>query len=212
MRLILLGPPGAGKGTQANFIKQRYGIPHISTGDMLRDTAASGSELGQQVKQLIDNGQFAPDELMISIIKERLTKPDCSNGFMLDGFPRNLVQAKAMVDAKIAIDYALAIQAPDDVIIERITGRRTHQPSGRIYHTKFNPPKVDGLDDQTGEPLVQRADDTEETVVRRLHLYRNQTQPLIHFYLESADVRYCAVPGVGNPMEIADAILTQLGE
>jgi adenylate kinase len=210
MRLIIMGPPGAGKGTQAHYIKKQYNIPHISTGDMLRDAATQDTAMGQQVKQLIDNGQFAPDSLVIELIKERLAKPDCQNGYMLDGFPRNVVQAQALIDAKITIDYALAIQVADEVILDRITGRRTHPPSGRIYHVRYHPPKVEGKDDQTGEPLIQRADDQEETVVKRLALYHEQTQQLIGFYQKNDQVKYRVVPGVGNPLDIAQAIQTEL--
>jgi len=182
MRLILLGGPGAGKCTQAAFITQRYGIPQISTGDMLRAAVKAGSPLGVQAKGFMDAGELVPDTLIINLVKERLQQPDCANGYLFDGFPRTLPQAEAMKDAGVAIDYVLEIDVPFDEIILRMSGRRVHAPSGRTYHVKFNPPKNDMQDDVTGEPLIQRDDDKEETVKKRLDVYVAQTKPLIEYY------------------------------
>lgn len=182
MRLILLGAPGAGKGTQANFIKEKYNIPQISTGDMLRAAIKAGSELGLAAKKVMDSGQLVSDDIIIGLVKERLKEDDCVNGYLFDGFPRTVAQADAMKESDVAIDYVLEIDVPDDLIVERMSGRRTHQPSGRVYHTKFNPPKSEGVDDLTGEPLVQREDDKEETVLKRLAVYHNQTEVLLGYY------------------------------
>ncbi|WP_186091628.1 adenylate kinase [Burkholderia gladioli] len=182
MRLILLGAPGAGKGTQATFIKEKFGIPQISTGDMLRAAVKAGTPLGVEAKGYMDEGTLVPDSLIIGLVKERLKEADCQNGYLFDGFPRTIAQADAMKDAGVAIDYVLEIDVPFSEIIERISGRRTHPASGRIYHVRFNPPKVEGKDDVTGEPLIQRDDDKEETVKKRLDVYEAQTKPLISYY------------------------------
>ena len=182
MKLILLGPPGAGKGTQATFITKHFGIPQISTGDMLRAAVKAGTPLGLAAKKVMDAGQLVSDDLIIGLVKERLKAPDCAKGYLFDGFPRTLPQAEAMRDAKVAIDYVLEIDVPADEIITRMSGRRAHLASGRTYHVKFNPPKVEGRDDISGEPLVQRDDDREETVRKRLEVYQSQTRPLVEFY------------------------------
>lgn len=197
MRLILLGAPGAGKGTQANFIKEKFGIPQISTGDMLRAVIKVGTSLGIEVKRYMDIGELVPDELIINLVKKRLTAADCVNGYLFDGFPRTLPQAAAMRRAGVAIDYVLEIDVPFNEIIMRISGRRVHAPSGRSYHVKFNPPKNNNLDDVTGEPLIQRDDDKEETVRKRLDVYIAQTKPLIRHY--SAWTRYSHKNGLNMP-------------
>lgn len=186
MRLILLGAPGAGKGTQANFIKEKYNIPQISTGDMLRAAIKAGTELGLAAKKVMDAGQLVSDDIIIGLVKERLKEADCANGYLFDGFPRTIAQAEAMKEAGVAIDYVLEIDVPFDEIITRMSGRRTHPASGRTYHVKFNPPKVEGKDDVTGEPLVQRDDDKEETVKKRLAVYESQTKPLVAYYSDWA--------------------------
>lgn len=207
MRLILLGPPGAGKGTQATFITQQFGIPQISTGDMLRAAVKAGTELGRQAKQVMDAGGLVSDALIIGLVRDRLTQPDCSNGYLFDGFPRTLPQADALKDAGIDLDFVVEIDVPEEDIIERMSGRRVHPASGRTYHVRFNPPKVDGQDDVTGEPLVQRDDDREETVRHRLSVYRDQTRPLVEYYANWADAdgkapRYRKISGVGSVDEI----------
>ena len=182
MRLILLGPPGAGKGTQATFICERYAIPQISTGDMLRAAIRAGTPLGLEAKKVMDSGKLVSDEIILGLVKERLQQADCAKGYLLDGFPRTIPQAAAMKTAAVAIDYVLEIDVPDGDIVARMSGRRVHLASGRTYHVKFNPPKVDGKDDVTGEALIQRDDDQEATVLKRLEVYHAQTQPLIEFY------------------------------
>ena len=182
MRLILLGPPGAGKGTQAAFIREKFGIPQISTGDMLRAAVKAGSPLGLAAKKVMDAGQLVSDDIIIGLVKERLRQPDCAQGYLFDGFPRTLPQAEAMKAAQVGLDYVLEIDVPDEEIIERMIGRRVHPASGRTYHVKFNPPRAAGRDDATGEPLVQRDDDREETVRKRLEVYRAQTRPLVDYY------------------------------
>jgi len=182
MQIILLGPPGAGKGTQAQFLCELYDIPQISTGDMLRAATHSGSELGQQVKKIMDEGGLVSDDIMIQLAQERIQQPDCTTGYLLDGFPRTTAQADALKSANIKIDYVIEIQVPDDNIIERICGRLVDPKSGRTYHLKYNPPKVPGKDDVTSDPLVQRADDSEETVRKRLKIYQDQTFPLVAYY------------------------------
>lgn len=182
MRLILLGPPGAGKGTQANFIKEKFGIPQISTGDMLRAAVKAGTPLGIEAKKVMDAGGLVSDDIIIGLVKDRLQQPDCATGYMFDGFPRTIPQAEAMKAAGVPIDFVLEIDVPDSDIIERMGGRRVHLLSGRTYHVRFNPPKVDGKDDVTGEALIQRDDDKEETVRKRLDVYHSQTKPLVEYY------------------------------
>src|ERR671939_230105 len=186
MKLILLGPPGAGKGTQANFIRQKCGIPQISTGDMLRAAVKAGTPLGLAAKKVMDSGALVSDDIIIGLVKERIAQPDCANGFLFDGFPRTIPQADAMKAAGVKLDYVLEIDVPDEAIIERMSGRRSHVASGRTYHIKFNPPKVPGRDDVTGEELVQREDDKEETVRKRLAVYQSQTRPLVAYYSDWA--------------------------
>ena len=186
MKIILLGAPGAGKGTQAQFIMNKFAIPQISTGDMLRSAIKAGTELGKQAKTLMDAGQLVPDDLIISLVKERVAQADCAKGFLLDGFPRTIPQADALKSAGIAIDYVLEFDVPDEVIVERMSGRRVHQPSGRSYHIVYNPPKVEGKDDVTGEDLIIRADDKPETVWDRLKVYHNTTKPLVDYYQAEA--------------------------
>jgi adenylate kinase len=182
MRLILLGPPGAGKGTQAAFLCERFGIPQISTGDMLRAAVKAGTPVGVAAKKVIDAGQLVSDDIIVGLVKDRLKAPDCARGYLFDGFPRTIPQADAMKAASVDVDYVLEIDVPDEEIIMRMSGRRTHPGSGRTYHVKFNPPKSEGRDDLTGEPLVQREDDREETVRKRLEVYRAQTRPLVDYY------------------------------
>ncbi|MCE2660261.1 MAG: adenylate kinase [Rubrivivax sp.] len=203
MRLILLGPPGAGKGTQAVQICQKFGIPQISTGDMLRAAVKAGTPLGIAAKQVMDSGGLVSDEIIIGLVKERIAQPDCAKGFLFDGFPRTIPQADAMKAAGVKLDVVLEIDVPDASIVERMSGRRSHLPSGRTYHVKFNPPKVEGLDDVTGEPLTQRDDDREETVLKRLQVYQAQTRPLVDYYSAWAATgdaqapRYARIEGLG---------------
>ena len=216
MRLILLGAPGAGKGTQAAFICQKYAIPQISTGDMLRAAVKAGTELGIKAKQVMDSGGLVSDELIINLVKERIAQPDCAQGFLFDGFPRTIPQADAMKAAGVKLDYVLEIDVPFDAIIERMSGRRSHPASGRTYHLKYNPPKKDGLDDVTGEPLVQRDDDKEETVRKRLEVYSAQTRPLVDYYSAwakaepAAAPRYRAISGIGSVEDITARALSAL--
>ena len=208
MRLILLGAPGAGKGTQATFICQKYGIPQISTGDMLRAAVKAGTALGLQAKKVMDSGGLVSDALIINLVRERLALPDCAAGFLFDGFPRTLPQADAMKSAGVKLDYVLEIEVPFEAIVERMSGRRSHPGSGRSYHLRFNPPKTPGLDDITGEPLIQRADDLEDTVKKRLEVYTAQTRPLVDYYANWAKTgdtdapRYRAISGTGSVDEI----------
>ncbi len=217
MRLILLGAPGAGKGTQAVFICQKYGIPQISTGDMLRAAVKAGTPLGLQAKGVMDSGGLVSDELIINLVKERIAQPDCAKGFLFDGFPRTIPQAEAMKSAGVKLDYVLEIDVPFDAIIERMSGRRSHPASGRTYHITFNPPKVEGKDDVTGEPLVQRADDQEDTVRKRLDVYSQQTRPLVDYYSQwaarepAAAPKYRAIQGTGSVEEITQRALAALG-
>ena len=217
MRLILLGAPGAGKGTQAAFICQKYGIPQISTGDMLRAAVKAGTPLGLQAKGVMDSGGLVSDELIINLVKERIAQPDCAQGFLFDGFPRTIPQAEAMKSAGVKLDYVLEIDVPFDAIIERMSGRRSHPASGRTYHITFNPPKVEGKDDVTGEPLVQRADDQEDTVRKRLDVYSQQTRPLVDYYSQwaarepAAAPKYRAIQGTGSVEEITQRALAALG-
>lgn len=182
MRLILLGPPGAGKGTQAAFLTQHFGIPQISTGDMLRAAVKAGTPLGIEAKKVMDAGGLVSDEIIIGLVQDRLKQPDCANGYLFDGFPRTIPQADALKSAGVKLDYVVEIEVPEEDIIERMSGRRVHQPSGRSYHVRFNPPKVEGKDDITGEDLIQRDDDREDTVRNRLNVYRQQTRPLVDYY------------------------------
>ncbi len=208
MRLILLGAPGAGKGTQATFICQKYGIPQISTGDMLRAAVKAGTPLGLEAKKVMDAGGLVSDDLIINLVKDRIAQPDCTKGFLFDGFPRTIPQAEAMKAAGVKLDYVLEIDVPFDAIIERMSGRRSHPASGRTYHVKFNPPKVEGKDDVTGEALVQRDDDKEETVKKRLQVYSDQTRPLVDYYSgwakqdPAAAPKYRAIQGTGSVEEI----------
>lgn len=215
MRLILLGAPGAGKGTQAARICEHYEIPQISTGDMLRAAVKAGTPLGLAAKKIMDAGELVSDDIIIGLVKERLEKPDCKNGFLFDGFPRTIPQAEALVNAQIPIDYVVEIAVPDDVILERMSGRRVHLPSGRSYHIKFNPPKVEGKDDVTGEDLIQRPDDKEETVKKRLEVYHNQTEALVGFYKKLAEngkdqTKYIRIDGVGDVKEVSRRIFDAL--
>jgi adenylate kinase len=208
MRLILLGAPGAGKGTQATFIKEKFGIPQISTGDMLRAAVKAGTPLGIEAKKVMDSGGLVSDEIIINLVKERLKESDCANGYLFDGFPRTIPQAEAMKEAGVKIDFVLEIDVPHDAIIDRMSGRRTHPASGRTYHIKFNPPKQEGIDDISGEPLVQRDDDKEETVKKRLEVYEKQTRPLVDYYGQWASTgdasapQYRKIAGVGSVEEI----------
>ena len=218
MRLILLGAPGAGKGTQATFICQKYGIPQISTGDMLRAAVKAGTPLGVAAKKVMDSGALVGDDIIIGLVKERLTQPDCAQGCLFDGFPRTLAQADAMREAGVKLDYVLEIDVPFDAIIERMSGRRSHPASGRTYHVKFNPPKVAGVDDVTGEPLIQRDDDKEETVKKRLEVYASQTRPLVDYYGNwaksdpAAAPRYRAISGIGSVDEITARAFAALAQ
>lgn len=216
MRLILLGPPGAGKGTQANFITQAYGIPQISTGDMLRGAIKAGTPLGLAAKKVMDSGALVSDDIIIALVKDRLRAPDCAPGYLFDGFPRTLPQADAMKDAGVALDYVVEIDVPDAAIVERMGGRRVHLASGRTYHVRYNPPEVADRDDVTGEPLIQRDDDREETVKKRLAVYHAQTAPLIDYYRKWGATgdpqapKYRKVDGMGGVEAIRDACLAAL--
>lgn len=217
MRLILLGAPGAGKGTQANLIKEKFGIPQISTGDMLRAAVKAGTPLGVAAKKIMDAGGLVSDEIIINLVKERIKDSDCANGFLFDGFPRTIPQAQAMKDADIRIDYVVEIDVADSEIVQRMSGRRVHLPSGRTYHTVFNPPKVAGKDDVTGEDLVQRPDDAEDTVIKRLNVYHDQTKPLVDYYTawaqsgDSKAPKVAHVPGIGSVDSIRDKVFAALG-
>ncbi|MDO9620778.1 MAG: adenylate kinase [Moraxellaceae bacterium] len=214
MRIILLGAPGAGKGTQAQVIMSRFGIPQISTGDMLRAAVKAGTELGVAAKKVMDAGGLVSDDIIIGLVKERITQPDAANGFLFDGFPRTIPQAQAMIDAGVNIDHVIEIRVDDAEIIARLSGRRVHPASGRVYHVEHNPPKVAGKDDVTGEDLVQRADDSEETIRHRLDIYHSQTQPLVGFYQNLADqpgaAKYTLVQGVGSVDDITQRMLAAL--
>ena len=216
MRLILLGAPGAGKGTQATFICQEYGIPQISTGDMLRAAVKAGTEMGLAAKKVMDAGGLVGDDIIIGLVKERITHADCAKGFLFDGFPRTIPQADALKEAGVKLDCVLEIDVPFDAIIERMSGRRAHVASGRTYHVKFNPPKVEGMDDVTGEPLIQRDDDKEDTVKKRLEVYSAQTRPLVDYYAQwaktdaAAAPKYRAISGQGSVEEIKTRALQAL--
>jgi len=216
MRLILLGPPGAGKGTQAAFICDRYGIPQISTGDMLRAAINAATPLGLAARQVMDRGTLVSDDIIIGLVKDRLAQSDCARGYLFDGFPRTLPQADAMKDGGVTIDYVIEIDVPDAAIVELMSGRRVHLPSGRTYHVKFNPPKVTGRDDVTGEPLIQREDDHEQTVMKRLAVYHAQTEPLVEYYTrweatgDPQAPRYRKVNGLGTVEGVRDACMAAL--
>jgi len=216
MRLILLGPPGAGKGTQATFIKEHFGIPQISTGDMLRAAVKAGTPLGVAAKKVMDAGGLVSDDIIIGLVKDRLKEPDCANGYLFDGFPRTIPQADAMKDAGVGLDYVLEIDVPDSEIVLRMSGRRVHLASGRTYHLKFNPPKTAGVDDLTGEALIQRDDDREETVKKRLEVYHQQTKALVGYYSEwaasgdSRAPRYRKINGLGAVESVRDAAFAAL--
>jgi len=215
MRIILLGAPGAGKGTQAQILKDKFNIPQISTGDMLRGAIKANTRLGLEAKQFMDSGALVPDQLIIELVKERIQDSDCKQGFLLDGFPRTIPQAEAMKEAAITIDMVIEIDVPDNIILDRLSGRRTHLASGRIYHIHNNPPKIQGKDDVTGEDLVQRDDDKEETILKRLNVYHSQTKPLVDYYLkwsasENEGLRYIKINGLGNVNDIQKSIFEQI--
>ena len=215
MRIILLGAPGAGKGTQAQILKDKFNIPQISTGDMLRGAIKANTRLGLEAKQFMDSGALVPDQLIIELVKERIQDSDCKQGFLLDGFPRTIPQAEAMKEAAITIDMVIEIDVPDNVILDRLSGRRTHIASGRIYHIHNNPPKIQGKDDVTGDDLVQRDDDKEETILKRLSVYHSQTKPLVDYYLkwsasENEGLRYIKINGLGNVNDIQKCIFEQI--
>jgi len=218
MRLILLGAPGAGKGTQATFVTRKYGIPQISTGDMLRAAVKAGTQLGLEAKKIMDAGQLVPDEVIIALVKDRIQQPDCANGFLFDGFPRTIPQAEAMRQAGVDLDYVVEVDVDDAEIIKRLSGRRVHLASGRTYHVEFNPPKAAGKDDVTGEPLIQRDDDKEATIMKRLEVYHSQTKQLVDYYSKmaaSGDARapkYRKVAGTGSVDEIRERIFAALSK
>lgn len=217
MRIILLGAPGAGKGTQATFIKEKFNIPQISTGDMLRAAVKAGTPLGLKAKGFMDSGGLVPDDVIIGLVSERIKESDCANGFLFDGFPRTIPQAEAMKNAGVMIDYVVEIDVPDEAIVERMSGRRSHPASGRTYHIKFNPPKVAGKDDVTGEDLVQRDDDKEDVVKNRLNVYHSQTKPLVDYYVswaksgETGAPKHIFINGIGEMSSIRDEIYSLLG-
>lgn len=214
MRIILLGGPGAGKGTQAGYVKEKYGIPQISTGDMLRAHVKAGSELGVAAKKIMDEGGLVSDDIIMGMVQERIKEDDCANGYLFDGFPRTIPQAEALKEAGVPIDAVVEIDVADEEIVKRMSGRRVHLASGRTYHVVFNPPKEEGKDDVTGEPLIQRDDDSEETVKERLKVYHDQTEPLIDFYTREAsegNCKYVKIDGIGSVDAIRDAIFDQLG-
>lgn len=217
MKIILLGAPGVGKGTQAQVIGERFSIPQISTGDMLREAIKNETELGKKVKAVMDSGALVTDEIIIDLVKERITQDDCRNGFLFDGFPRTIPQAQALIDQGINIECIIEILLPDDEIITRLSGRRVHVDSGRVYHTRYNPPEVEGKDDVTGEELVQRDDDKKGTIIERLKVYRAQTEPLVQFYkelisLDKLNLSYFTIDGLGETGSIRDKIFTLLSE
>jgi adenylate kinase len=216
LRIILLGAPGAGKGTQATFLREKYSIPQISTGDMLRAAVKAGTPLGLEAKSYMDSGGLVPDTVIIGLVTERIKEADCANGFLFDGFPRTIPQAEAMKNAGVDIDYVVEIDVPDEAIVERMSGRRSHPASGRTYHIKYNPPKVEGKDDETGEALVQRVDDEETTVKKRLDVYHSQTKPLVKYYVDWANngsanaPQHVFVNGIGEMNSIRDEIFSML--
>lgn len=216
MRVILLGAPGAGKGTQAQFICEKFAIPQISTGDMLRAAVKAGTELGKQAKAIMESGGLVSDDIIIGLVKDRIQEADCANGFLFDGFPRTIPQAQAMIDVGVDIDHVIEIDVSDEEIVQRLSGRRVHAPSGRTYHIIYNPPAVEGKDNETGEDLVQREDDSEATIRHRLGIYHEQTKPLVSFYkkLEEKQApgapKYSHIPGVGSLQEITDKVFKAL--
>lgn len=215
MKIILLGPPGAGKGTQASVITKEFNIPQISTGDMLRAAVSAGTELGKQAKQIMDEGGLVSDDIILGLVKERITQDDCKNGYLFDGFPRTIAQAEGMLSASIAVEFVVEIQVDDEKIIRRMSGRRVHLDSGRTYHVEFNPPKQEGVDDVTGEPLIQRDDDQEDTVRKRLTVYHEQTSPLIDFYTtisnkQDANLSYISVDGMQDVAQVSASIMSRL--
>jgi adenylate kinase len=216
MRIILLGGPGAGKGTQANFIREKFGIPQISTGDMLRAAVKAGSPIGLRAKEIMDQGGLVSDEIILGLVEERIQQSDCANGFLFDGFPRTIPQAEALLKLGVEVDYVVEIDVEDEEIVRRMGGRRVHLASGRTYHVEFNPPKQEGVDDETGEPLIQRDDDQEETVRKRLKVYHDQTEPLVAFYSEGSGAqgdnapRYVKIDGAGGVDDIRDRIFSAL--
>ncbi len=214
MRIILLGAPGAGKGTQAQFLMSKYGIPQISTGDMLRAAIKAGTELGLEAKRVMDEGKLVSDEIIIGLVKERIAQDDCKGGFLLDGFPRTIPQADAMKEAGVTVDHCIEFDVPDDVIVERMGGRRVHPASGRVYHVVYNPPKVEGKDDETGEELIIRADDTEETVRKRLAIYHEQTMPLVDYYqaeAQAGNTQYHKIDGTQAVETVSQQLAELLG-
>jgi len=216
MKIILIGAPGAGKGTQASFLKEKYKIPQISTGDMLRAAVKGKTDLGLRAEDFMNQGQLVPDNLIIDLVKLRINEDDCKDGFLLDGFPRTIMQAQAMIDAEISIEYVIEVAVPDNEIINRLTGRRIHLASGRIYHVTYNPPTKDGIDDVTGEPLIIRDDDKESTIIKRLTTYHEQTEPLVNFYSDLAEkdssktLKFISIDGVDNPDKINSKIANKL--
>lgn len=215
MRVILLGPPGAGKGTQAQFITEKYSVPQISTGDMLRSAVKAGTELGLKVKDIMTSGGLVSDEIIIALVKERIEQPDCAGGFLFDGFPRTIPQAQALVDANVPIEYVIEIAVDDEQIVSRLSGRRVHEDSGRVYHIEHNPPKTAGLDDETQEPLIQRPDDKEETIRNRLSIYHSQTKPLVEFYqglaaTETDAPKFATVDGLGSLDDVQARLVSAL--
>ncbi len=214
MRLVLLGCPGAGKGTQAKFITEKYKIPQISTGDTLRAAVNAGTELGLFVKKTMDEGKLVSDDIMIQLVKDRLQQADCQNGFLLDGYPRTLPQANSLIENHIDLDYVIQIKVPDEDLIKRLSGRRTHAASGRVYHILFNPPKIEGKDDVTGESLIQRLDDTEDTIKNRLAVYHKQTEPLVNYYKDKSDQahmpHYIEIDGTGSMEKVTKSIFSAL--
>ena len=215
MRVILLGPPGAGKGTQAQFITEKYSVPQISTGDMLRSAVKAGTELGLKVKDIMTSGGLVSDEIIIALVKERIEQPDCVGGFLFDGFPRTIPQAQALVDANVSIEYVVEIAVDDEQIVSRLSGRRVHEDSGRVYHIEHNPPKTAGLDDETQDPLIQRPDDKEETIRNRLSIYHSQTKPLVEFYqglsaTEADAPKFSTVDGLGSLNDVQARLVSAL--
>jgi adenylate kinase len=212
MRLVLLGCPGAGKGTQAKFIREKFHIPQVSTGDMLREATKQGTPVGKLAKEIMDAGKLLPDDVMIALVKARIAEPDCARGFLLDGFPRTIPQAEALRENKIYLDFIIEIRVPDEELIKRLSGRRVHPSSGRVYHELYNPPKSPGKDDMTGEPLIQRIDDQEDTIRHRQNVYHQQTEPLVNYYLDAAKAKdphapvYIEIDGVGVMEDIRDKI------